>query len=147
VILQSYHPISLLSNISKVLECLINYKIIDHVSSYNIIEHVQIGFRFNRSSYHAFSNYWCFTWYFHIFSISAITKLMPFTLALVKLDKNSHFHLLLLFIFFVVFGFGSGHTVLYKSDQVILHSHIHREKYQNFLLVRIISNWCAGKIM
>ena len=47
-LITNYCPISLLSNISKVLECLIYYKIIHHVTPY--IEPIQFGFMSNRST-------------------------------------------------------------------------------------------------
>ena len=44
---KNYHPVSLLSVVSKVFEKLVNNKIVDHLEKYGIFSDFQYGFRFS----------------------------------------------------------------------------------------------------
>ena len=47
---KNYHPVSLLSVISKVFEKLVNNRIVDHLERYGLFSHFQYGFRSSRST-------------------------------------------------------------------------------------------------
>ena len=48
-IVKNYHPVSLLSVISKVVEKLVNNRIIDHLEKYGLFSNFQDGFMSSRS--------------------------------------------------------------------------------------------------
>ena len=45
---KSYHPVSLLSVVSKVFEKLVNYRIVDHLDNCGLFSYFQYGFRSSR---------------------------------------------------------------------------------------------------
>ena len=47
---KNYHPVSLLSVVSKVFEKLVNNGIVDHLGKCGLFSDFQYGFRFSRSS-------------------------------------------------------------------------------------------------
>ena len=53
----SYRPISLLPNISKVFESLLNTSITSHCNQFNIIPSQQFGFRYKHSTVHAINKF------------------------------------------------------------------------------------------
>ena len=47
---KNYHPVSLLSVVSKVFEKLVNNRIVDHLEKYGIFSDCQYGFRSSQST-------------------------------------------------------------------------------------------------